>query len=211
MRTAALLTCLSMTLVAAGQKTAVDPVYPAGSTTYFQVSTVWSRGPLETSVMPATPTNCKRLQRALLELARPPKTEPADAPVARGESTPAVEAEASKSDEPRPLATFLQHYTITVWSDGRIEHGPVQTLTQASLDSIRARAEEVEPCPEKYVRVVKPPPQLTIAPNVTPSSQYKAGDRCHATTAAGSRCSRLAKGTTGFCYQHQAATDNTGE
>lgn len=210
MRTAALLICLSLTLVAAGQKTAVDPVYPAGSITYFQISTVWSRGPLETTTLPATAVNCRRVQRALLDLAKPPKADSADVPGAQGDSPPEGEAEASKDDEPRPLATFLQHYTITVWSDGRIDHGPVQNLTQAALDAIRSRADEKDPTPDKYLRVVKLPPTLTIAPNTVPSTQYRAGDKCHATTKTGTQCARTAKGTTGFCWQHQTAAD-TGE
>jgi hypothetical protein len=37
---------------------------------------------------------------------------------------------------------------------------------------------------------------------------YTAGEQCHAKkTGNNQRCSRAAKGTTGFCWQHQQSPD----
>jgi hypothetical protein len=89
--------------------------------------------------------------------------------------------------------------TVTAYSDGYLDVGPMTRLDSRRAENLVDVLLDMEIDDRERKRAAS-----TAADPAKPVS-YPVGDRCHAATKSGKRCSRGAKSTTGFCWQHQGA------
>jgi hypothetical protein len=202
----ALVLALATTLSSAANKpAATEAAYPAGSTTYFVTFSIWSPDALDVSApIPATLKSTRQIQRLFNRLERAASSPSAE--------KPNQEAEDDEPHQAQPLSVQIWQYTITVWSNGQLEHSPMTQVTARSLQQIIVRLEAAEEEFETLKNHPTPAPATAVNPATGKSASqgnkqaetatYPAGERCHAKCDSGQRCSRAAKGTSGFCWQH---------
>jgi len=175
---------------AGGKPATIDAAYPAGSVTYFVTLTVYSDGSPDMDLTPATVKTARQIQRRMDEADRAARKASQDANV------------------PQPPILIVNTFTVTVWSDGHIEQTQPQPVTIAALEAILDRCEDNQAGEKPHPVQVTGTPTITNAKKThgaTTSPTFAAGDQCHARTDNGKRCTRSAKGTTGFCWQHAEA------
>lgn len=185
---------------AADKPAPIAKVSPVGSCTYFVILTIWSPDGVDVSTpIPATLPSARQMQRLLRDIARVRNTPPEEAEaVEASDNEPTIPPD--ELPEPKPLSVQIWQFTTTVWSDGSIEHSSFTPATQRSIRQIIIRLEAEQ---EEYLALRNQPlPAKQLQAEPQPES-YPLGDRCHARTDAGHRCSRRAKGVTGLCWQHQ--------
>lgn len=178
----ALVSLIVSTSSIASNSNTIDAAYPVGSATYFVVQTVWSDSPPDTAVIKADRTTASYVRDIIRN---------------NRDGT-------HISETPTPVGRWVHAFTVTVWSDG--------SLVQTSAELLNARrAHELE---RRIIRTEKRPrpsafrtPTAAGKPTPAELGQYPPGCQCHARTKAGHRCKRTAKGTTGFCWQHQNQPD----
>jgi hypothetical protein len=176
---------------------AIEPVFPAGSASYFVVLNVWSDSAPDVDMIPVDLKNARQLRRVFNQVNRRPAPATPLLPVAQ-------------DARPTPLGTYVANFTATVWNTGRIESTRPQLLTEDQLLAMIDRLEaESEPERPREIRVVMTPAPATPSRNsqATPTGNYPPSDQCHARKTDGNRCSRASKGISGFCWQHQQSAD----
>lgn len=198
--TMAIIAALIFANTATAQEEAKPPVgHPMGSVTYFLILSQGEEDKTETRIIPATSTRKIRSVESLLRR---------------------IQEEDELGGTP---ATEVQHFTVTVWSDSRVEQTqPMPTTLETTRMLIERLEEEAgidneltlakKPKSSSSTKKDKPSYAVPAGSPTAPASahqtgKYAAGDQCHAKTDKGDRCSRTARGTSGFCFQHQQHAD----
>ena len=170
----------------AGDKAAsIERVSPVGSATYFILHEELSTSEWASELRPCTLPHAREIQNAIEKLNRM----------------------AGREQQPE-LQTRIEHFTITFWSNGKIEESQPKKTTMEDVERIIARLKTEElPDSTREIRIA-PPAAIAGASAAGQSGDFPPGEQCHARTNGNDRCNRTAKGATGFCWQHQKAKDS---
>jgi hypothetical protein len=97
------------------------------------------------------------------------------------------------------IGTTTFTVTVSVWSDGYVDVGPMIELDSRRANRLAIRLKDTEKQDKKRNAGMD---ELESDDERKQRTNWPLGDRCHAETKAGKRCSRGSKATSGLCWQH---------